>query len=76
MPVLNSLNLLRHREIENLQYRSYEPFKLVEDLSIPPAFSNLLFHCLQRIGNGKSALIGSIGSQRVINVYDLEGPLP
>ena len=51
---------------------SDQPLELVEDVRIPPAFGDFLFHRLQCIGDGKGRLIRPIGSQSVINIDDLQ----
>ena len=52
----------------------YELLKLVENMRIPPTFANLLFHGLQRIGDGKGVLIRSLGGQCIVNVDNLQHP--
>ena len=49
-----------------------EPLELIEDVRIPPAFGHFFFHRLQRIGNRKGLLIGSVGSKCVVNIDNLQ----
>src|SRR5258708_30408512 len=49
-----------------------QPLELVEDVRIPPSPGYFLFHRLQRIGDGKGFLVRSVGSERVINIDNLQ----
>src|SRR4029077_3707176 len=51
---------------------SHQALELVENVGIPPAFCDFLFHGLQRIGDGKSPLVRSIRGQGVVNIDDLQ----